>query len=77
MLFCRGTILLAIYAYKGEGVAERRHDDKGEGEGEGGGLDTPKSDDVIYEQPLTEAYLITVCIRNLEIFELRKMEKIH
>ena len=36
MLFCRGSILLTIYAYKGRGgVAERWHDDKGEGGGSG------------------------------------------
>ena len=41
-----------MYAYKGGGVAERWHDDKGEG---GVGVSIPpKSDDVIYEQPLKE-----------------------
>ena len=30
-LFCRGSILLTIYAYKRGGVVERWHDDKGEG----------------------------------------------
>ena len=35
------------------GVAERWHDDKGEG---GGGVSIlPKSDDVIYEQPLNSS----------------------
>ena len=44
-MFCRETIFLNIYAYKGGGVAERWNDDRGKG----GGADTPKNDDVIYE----------------------------
>ena len=53
-LFCRRSILLTFYAYKGGEVAERWHDDKGEG----GVSIPPKSDDVIYERPLTGSCLI-------------------
>ena len=50
MLFCRGKILFTIYAYKGGRGGEPKDDRMTRG-GEGVWI-PPKSDDVIYEQPL-------------------------
>ena len=47
-LFCRGSILLTIHAYKGGGGSRKMT----WWQGGGGVWIPPKSDDVIYEQPL-------------------------